>query len=89
VFQAVESRMVFDPRSKKAKIADKAKLAPIVEDEEEDVEWLSPREYGEREGGASKDTVKKWIENGKIKAYKRGGQYVIPDSELGKILEEV
>jgi len=60
------------------------------EDEEpEDVEWLSPREFGEREGGASKDTVKKWIKEGKIDGFKRGNQYVIPDSELGKILEEV
>jgi len=41
VFQAVESRMVFDPRSKKAKIADKAKLAPIVEDEEK---WAKNRD---------------------------------------------
>ncbi|MFB6116121.1 MAG: helix-turn-helix domain-containing protein [Candidatus Nanosalina sp.] len=65
------------------------KLEEEEEDEEEDVDWRTPAEFGELAGGASAETVRNWIKDGRIEAYKRGSSFVIPASEKEEILEKV
>lgn len=59
------------------------------EDEEKDVDWKTPSEFGELAGGASSETVRNWIDEERIEAYKRGNNFVIPASEVEKVLEKV
>jgi len=59
------------------------------EEDEDDIDWKTPGEFGELAGGASAETVRNWIKDDRIEAYKRGDQYVIPAEEKQKMLEKV
>lgn len=64
----------------------KEKLTAMLEEETKKKEVYGVRDFAERIS-VPESTVRRWLKNGEVRGVKRGKLWLIPASELEKILE--